>query len=201
MAVTAWEKLEDHVLSDDWALLRKARLRLTFDDGSTQDTWRQTYDRGDGAVILPYDNLRGHVLLGRQFRWPAAARGDADPHLIEAAAGLLEAADPGERIRQEASEELGLSVGAPEKVFEIYMSPGSVTEILHFFIAPYTGADVTRKTGGLRSEGEDIDILDLPLAQALAMMADGRIRDAKTIILLQHMALHVMPEHAKGETA
>lgn len=187
-----WEVLETVVLSENWAILKKSRIRVTFKDGTVSEQWRETYDRGDGAVILPYDPDRGHVLLGRQFRWPAAYRGDADPFLIEAAAGLLDEADPKTRIKAEAEEELGLTLDNPKFLFALYMSPGSVTEKLHFFAAPYRAEDAVAVFGGLPEEGEEIEILDLPLEQAMDMIRGGDIKDAKTVVLLQYAALNLM---------
>ena len=191
-----WKVLETTLLSDNWAKLTKSKLRFTFRDGTTSEQLREVYDRGDGAVILPYDPARGHVLLGKQFRWPAAYRGDPDPFLLEAAAGLLDDAAPADRIREEAEEELGLQLRDARFLFSAYMSPGSVSEILHFFVATYSADPDRPAFGGLREEGEEIEIFDLPLAQALTMIEDGRIRDAKTIMLLQHAALHLLPEAA-----
>lgn len=188
---TQFEVLETRLLSDNWAELKTTRLRLTFPDGTVSDQWRETYDRGDGAVILPFDAARGHVLLARQFRWPAAYVG-AEPQMIEAAAGLLDAEDPETRIKGEAEEELGITVSRPRKVFELFMSPGSVTERLHFFVADYSAADATQKFAGIAEEGEKTEVLNLPLAEALAMVGDGRICDAKTVILLQYAAMHLM---------
>ena len=193
MGVGGWEVLESRLLSDHWGELRTTRLRVMGRDGNVSEQWRETYDRGDGAVILPYDPERGHVLLGRQFRWPAAYMDDPEPYLIEAAAGLLDDADPEARIRAETEEELKLTLGPVKWLYALYMTPGSVTERLHFFVAPYAAADATARFGGLAEEGEEIEILDMPLAEALAWVADGRIRDAKTVILLQHAALHLMP--------
>lgn len=193
---TRWEVLETVLLSDNWATLKKTKLRLTFADGSTSDQWRETYDRGDGAAILPYDPERGHVLLGRQFRWPAAYNQEADPYLIEVAAGLLDDEDPETRIKGEVEEELGLTLEDPTFLFRLYMSPGSVTEVLHFFAAPYQSKDADAMVGGLKEEGEEIEVIDLPLKNALKMIETGEIRDAKTVILLQHAALRLMPDHA-----
>lgn len=189
-----WDVLETTLLSDNWATLKKTKLRITLSDGTVSDQWRETYDRGDGAVILPYDPERRHVLLGRQFRWPAAYRDDPSPFLIEAAAGLLDADNPTDCICKEAQEELGLTLTAPAFLFDLYMSPGSVTEKLHFFAAQYSAEEAQAQRGGLASEAEEIEILDLPLAEALDMVRAGGIRDAKTVILLQHAALHLMPE-------
>ncbi|WP_245853352.1 GDP-mannose pyrophosphatase [Maliponia aquimaris] len=190
---TRWEVLEVRRLSKNWGIVETTRLKVTQFDGRVMEQWRETYDCGDGAVILPVDRVRGHVLLGRQFRWPAAYRGDPDPMLIEAAAGKLDDAAPEDRIRGEAEDELGLVLQDTRFLFSLYMSPGSVTERLHFFTAVYGAEDARQRYGGLRDEGEEIEILDLPLAEALAMIADGRVRDAKTVILLQYAALHLMP--------
>ena len=198
MGVSArWEELARETLSDDWALVTKSRLRFTFADGTSAEQVRQVYDRGDGAVILPYDPARGMVLLGRQFRWPAAYRGDAEPFLIEAAAGLLDDAAPEARIRAEAEEELGLRLEAATFRFSAYSSPGSVSEVLHYFTAPYDATAKRAKFGGLREEGEEIEAIELALAKALKMIDEGRIRDAKTIILLQYAALNLIPEAAR----
>jgi len=192
-----WDVLETTLLSDSWATLTKTRLRFTFQDGTVSEQLREVYDRGDGAVILPFDPDRGHVLLGKQFRFPAAYREDPDPFLIEAAAGLLDDASPAERIREEAEEELGLTLNDVKYLFAAYMSPGSVSEQLHFFVATYSADPDRPKFGGLREEGEEIEIFDLPLGEALTMIKDGRIRDGKTIMLLQYAALYLMPEAGK----
>jgi nudix-type nucleoside diphosphatase (YffH/AdpP family) len=130
------------------------------------------------------------VLLTRQFRWPVYVNGHPDGMLVEAAAGLLDADDPETAIRREAEEELGVTVGPLERVGRIYMSPGSVTELLHFYAAPYTPADRTGAGGGVADDGEDIEVVELPFAEALERCRDGRIADAKTILLLQWAALH-----------
>ncbi|ROU02527.1 NUDIX domain-containing protein [Histidinibacterium lentulum] len=189
-----WEVLETRLLSDNWAVLKTTRLRLTGRDGAMSEQWRETYDRGDGAVILPYDPERRHVLLVRQFRWPAAYNGETDAFLIEAAAGLLDADDPEACIRAEAEQELGLTLGPVTRLFELYSSPGSVTERLTYFVAPYGAGDAVARFGGLAEEGEETEVLDLPLGTALAMVAAGEIRDSKTVLLLQYAALHLMPE-------
>ncbi len=192
--MTQWDVLDTVVLSSNWATLKTTKLRLTFEDGTSVEQWRETYDRGDGAVLLPYDPDRRHVLLGRQFRWPVAYKGDGDPHLIEAAAGLLDDAAPEDRIRGEAQEELGLTLTTPQPVFQLYMAPGSVTEKLHYFVARYSAEEAQARRGGLHEEGEEIEILDIPLAEALTMVKDGRIRDGKTVVLLHYVALYVMPK-------
>jgi nudix-type nucleoside diphosphatase (YffH/AdpP family) len=181
--------LEERVLADDWFLLRKTTFEMTRRDGRTQVVSRETYDRGNGAVLLLFNARRGTVILTRQFRFPAYVNGSADGLLIEACAGLLDGADAESAIRREAAEETGYAVTAPRKVFEAWMSPGSVTEKLHFFVAAYEDADRRDAGGGDAAEGEDIEVLELPLARALAMIASGEIADGKTIMLLQHAAL------------
>lgn len=184
--------LDSQVLADDWAVLRKTRIAWRRADGQWDQMWRETYDRGDGAVILPYDPDRGMVLLVRQFRYAAYVNGH-DDLLIEAAAGLLDAAAPEDRIRAETEEELGLTLTDVRQVMDLFMSPGSVTERLHFFVARYSAADTLAAGGGVAAEGEEIDRLELPLTTALDWIADGRIRDAKTVILLYHAAQHLFP--------
>ena len=181
--------LEQRVLAHDWYLLRKTTFEQRRRDGRLQVVSRETYDRGNGVALLLFNAARGTVILTRQFRCPAWVNGCADGHLIEACAGLLDGDDPGAAMRREAIEETGYAVAAPRKVFEAYMSPGSVTEKLHFFVAAVDDGDRLGAGGGDAREGEDIEVLELPLARALAMIAEGAIQDGKTIMLLQHAAL------------
>ena len=182
--------IEERLLSDNWYTLKTIAFDWRRSDGSWQRQNRETYDRGNGAVLLLFNAAAGTVVLTRQFRMPAYVNGCADGMLIEACAGLLDGDDPETCIRREAAEETGYRIRQPRKVFEAYMSPGSVTEKLHFFIAAYESADRVAQGGGEAGEGEDIEVLELPLDEALAMAADGRIQDGKTIMLLQHAALH-----------
>ena len=162
-------------------------------DGRWQELHRETADHGDGAAILLFDPRRRTVVLLRQFRWACFVNGH-DDLLIEVPAGLLDEASPEDCIRAEAEQEVGFRVRQPRKVFDAFMSPGSLTERLHGFVAEYDASDRVADGGGLEHEGEDIEVLELPIDQALAMVADGRIRDAKTIMLLQHAALHLLRE-------
>ena len=182
---------ETRLLSDNWYVLRTTTFDWKRRDGTWQTQSREHYDRGNGAVLLPYNVENRTVLLVKQFRYPAFVNG-CDDLLIEAAAGLLDDAEPEVRIRAEVEEELGYRLGAVRKVFEAFMSPGSVTEILHFFVAEYDATMRISDGGGHPDEGEDIEVLEMTMEQALAMIADGRIRDAKTIMLLQHLALTVL---------
>lgn len=176
------------VLSDDWAILKKHVFDYRRRDGTWETQVRQTYDRGHGAAILPYDAVRGTVLLVRQFRMPAYVCGHAEP-LIEVCAGLLDADDPETCIRREAEEELGYRLARPQRVFHTFMSPGSVTERLALFVAPYTPSDRIGEGGGDATEGEEIDVLEITLDAALARVDAGEIIDAKTIMLLQYARL------------
>jgi nudix-type nucleoside diphosphatase (YffH/AdpP family) len=181
--------VEERLLSKDWYVLKKTRFRRRRRDGRWQELVRETYDRGNGAVLLLFNAARGTVVLTRQFRFPAYVNGCADGLLIEACAGLLDGRDPLTCIQREAEEETGFSVRSPRKAFEVYMSPGSVTEKLHFFVAEYEPAHRIHAGGGDAGEGEDIEVLEMPLTAAVTMIGSGEIQDGKTIMLLQHAAL------------
>jgi nudix-type nucleoside diphosphatase (YffH/AdpP family) len=181
--------LEERVLAHDWYLLRKTTFEHRRRDGRLQVVSRETYDRGNGVALLLFNAARGTVILIRQFRFPVFVNGCPDGLLIEACAGQLDGNDPAEAMRREAMEETGYAVRAPRKVFEAYMSPGSITEKLHFFVAAVDDADRRNAGGGDEHEGEDIEVLELPLAEALAMIVRGEIQDGKTIMLLQHAAM------------
>jgi nudix-type nucleoside diphosphatase (YffH/AdpP family) len=182
--------IDTETLSDDWYVLKKTTFEFLRSDNVWQRQSRETYDRGNGATALLFDPARATVVLTRQFRLPAFVNGH-DGMLIEAPAGLLDAASPEERIRAELEEETGYRVRDVEKVFEAFMSPGSVTEKLYFFVCHYDSASKVAEGGGVASEGEDIEVIELPLQQALAMVARGEIVDGKTIMLLQHLALRL----------
>ncbi|WP_322920684.1 NUDIX domain-containing protein [Nocardioides renjunii] len=176
------------LLAAGWHVLR----RTTFDYRDSRGGWstqqRETYDRGNGATILLHDRDRRTVLLTRQFRFPVYVNGHPDGMFVETAAGLLDDDDPLTAIRRETAEELGVTVGEVTPVFDLWMSPGSVTERLHFYAAPYTPADRTGAGGGLADEGEDIEVLELDVDDALARLG-GEIADAKTVLLLQWAVL------------
>jgi nudix-type nucleoside diphosphatase (YffH/AdpP family) len=178
------------MLSDNHYTLKTTTLEWRRANGEWQTQHRETYDRGNGATLLPYNLAQRTVVLVRQFRYPAFVSG-YDDLLIETAAGLLDNESPEVRIRAEAEEETGYRLGEIRKVFEAFMSPGSVTEKLHFFVAEYEPAMKIGSGGGIADEGEEIEVLELPIDLALAMIGDGRIADAKTIMLLQYAALHI----------
>lgn len=175
-------------LSDNWYILRKYVFDYLRSDGTWQRQEREAYDRGNGAVILLYNRSKNSVILIRQFRFPVFINGH-DGFLIEAAAGLLEEKDPVSRIKAEAEEETGFHITEVEKVFEAFMSPGSVTEKLYFFMAEYQDNNRLNKGGGLKEEGEDVEVLEMKFDDALAAIRSGEINDGKTIMLLQHLAL------------
>jgi nudix-type nucleoside diphosphatase (YffH/AdpP family) len=178
------------LLSDHHYVLKTTTFGWRRANGEWQTQQRETYDRGNGATLLPYNLAQRSVVLVRQFRYPAYVNG-CDDLLIEAAAGLLDDETPEVRIRAETEEETGYRLGDIRKVFEAFMSPGSLTEKLHFFVAEYQPAMRVGSGGGIADEGEDIEVLELPIDLALAMIGDGRIIDAKTIMLLQYAALHI----------
>jgi nudix-type nucleoside diphosphatase (YffH/AdpP family) len=177
-------------LSDDWYLLKKTTFDLLRSDGTWQRQSRETYDRGNGATMLLYNLARRTVVLTRQFRFPAYVNGHPGM-LIEAAAGLLDHASPEDRIRAEVEEETGYRVSCVRKIFEAFMSPGSVTERLYFFVAEYDSGARATLGGGNHAEGEDIEVLELPIDEALAAINTGDIQDGKTIMLLQYAILHI----------
>ena len=179
------------VLSDDWYLLKKTTFDFRRSNGSWQTVTRETYDRGNGAVILLVNSRKRTLILTRQFRYPAFVNGLSDGMLLEACAGLLDSEDPEETIRREVEEETGFRISVPRKLFELYMSPGSVTEKLFFFTAEYEHSDRVSSGGGDQAEGEDIEIVELGFDEAFSMIEKGEIFDAKTLILLQRLAMAV----------
>jgi nudix-type nucleoside diphosphatase (YffH/AdpP family) len=185
----AVEILETKVLSNNWYVLRKVTYRILKSNGSWQTESREAYDRGNGATVLLYDLARQSVLLTRQFRLPTFVNGNASGMLIEACAGLLDNDNPEECIRREVREETGYEIRDVRKVFEAYMSPGSVTEILHFFVAEYSPEQRVSRGGGV--DEEEIEVLDLGFRRAQELVASGEIKDAKTVMLLQYAALHL----------
>jgi len=180
----------EEILSNNWYTLRKISYELKKADGSVEIQSREAYDRGNGAVIMLYNTSRQTVVLTRQFRMPTFVNGNADGMLIEACAGLLDKDNPEECIRRETEEETGYKIKEAKKIFEAYMSPGSVTEILYFFIAEYDQSMKVSAGGGIAHEQENIEVLEIPFRQALEMIDRGEIKDAKTIMLLQYLQLH-----------
>lgn len=182
--------LNKEVLSQNWAVLLKITYRILKANGIWETQEREAYDRGNGAAILLYNKKKRSVILTRQFRLPTFINGNADGLLIEACAGILDEADPVACIKRETEEETGYQISEVEKVFEAYMSPGSVTELLYFFVAAYTDDMKLHEGGGLDEEEEDIEVLEYPFEEAYGMIESGAIQDGKTIMLLQFLKLN-----------
>lgn len=181
--------LNTEILSDNWYTLNKVTYSVLKKDGTAETQSREAYDRGNGAVILLYNTISSTVILTRQFRLPTYINGNSTGMLIEACAGLLDNDNPEDCIKRETEEETGYKISKAEKVFEAYMSPGSVTEILYFFIAEYSHEMKINDGGGLEEEGENIEVLELSFEESLKMIDTGEIKDAKTIMLLQHLRI------------
>jgi GDP-mannose pyrophosphatase NudK len=182
--------VKDEVLSDNWYTLKRIAYEYPKKDGSIQVQQREVYDRGNGATILLYNKAAGTVILTRQFRLPTFVNGNDTGMLIEACAGLLDQDNPEDCIRREVEEETGYKVQHVRKIFEAYMSPGSVTEILFFFVAEYDPSMKLNEGGGMEHEQEDIEVLEMPFATAVAKVKSGEICDAKTIMLLQYAQIN-----------
>ena len=181
--------LNGKLLSDNWYSLKKYDYEILKKDGSWQKQTREVYDRGNGAVILLYNTENKTVILTRQFRLPSFVNGNKKGYLIEACAGLLDKDKPEEAVKREAEEETGYRVKEVRKIFEAYMSPGSVSEILYFFIGEYSPEMKVNEGGGVAHEQEDIEVIETKFDRAWKMIETGEIRDGKTIMLLQYMKI------------
>ncbi|CAM0554644.1 GDP-mannose pyrophosphatase NudK [Vreelandella titanicae] len=187
---TKIKNIEKNLLSDNWYTLNKYSFDYQKPDGEWERQEREAYDRGNGSTILLYNNSKGRVILTRQFRLPTLVNGNADGMLVETCAGLLDEDNAEDCIKKEAEEETGYRIDKVKKIFEAYMSPGSVTEKIYFFVAEYSDAMKVSSGGGLEHEQEDIEVLELDFKDAYAMIGSGEIKDAKTIILLQYAKLN-----------
>lgn len=184
--------ISSELLSDNWGEVKKHTFELQRRDGTWQRQVRETYDRGHGAAVLLYNRDKRTIILTRQFRFPAFFNGDANPWLVEAPAGKLDGDDPLTCAKKEAEEETGYRVHHLTLVAAPYMSPGSVTERLYLYVGEYNASERVSAGGGLEAEGEDIETLELPFGEAMAMLERGDIVDGKTIILLQYLALKAL---------
>ena len=182
--------LTTEILSDNWYILKKITYEYVKPNGEKLTQTREAYDRGNGATILLYNKAQQTVILTKQFRLPTFINGNIDGMMIEACAGLLDHDNPEDCIKRETEEETGYKVTAVKKIFEAYMSPGSVTEILHFFIAENAKDMKVNEGGGVAGEEENIDVLELNIDEAMDKIATGDIKDAKTIMLLQYVKLN-----------
>jgi nudix-type nucleoside diphosphatase (YffH/AdpP family) len=181
--------LETKILSDNWYVLKKITYEYTKKDGTILTQSREAYDRGNGATILLYNKERKTIILTRQFRLPTFVNGNETGMLIEACAGLLDKDNAEDCIRRETEEETGYKIKDVRKIFEAYMSPGSVTEMLYFFIAAYAKEMKVAEGGGVEHEEENIEVLELHIDEAMKMVERGEIKDGKTIMLLQYIKL------------
>jgi GDP-mannose pyrophosphatase NudK len=184
------EITETKILSDNWYTLRKITYNYLKKDGTWETQSREAYDRGNGATILLYNKSSKTVILTRQFRLPTYTNGNETGMMIEACAGLLDKDNAEECIRRETEEETGYKISSVQKLFEVYMSPGSVTEIVHFFAAEYTTDMKVNEGGGVADEQENIEVLEFDFDKAYDMIASGEIKDAKTIMLLQYAKIN-----------
>jgi GDP-mannose pyrophosphatase NudK len=182
--------LGTEILSNNWYTLKKITYEFADKDGKVKVQNREAYDRGNGATILLYNKSNKAVILTRQFRLPTFINGNTDGMLIESCAGLLDKDNPEDCIRRETEEETGYKITDVKKIFEAYMSPGSVTEIIYFFVAEYNKAMKVSEGGGIEHEQENIEVLEISLDKALQMIGNGEIKDGKTIMLLQYAKLN-----------
>jgi nudix-type nucleoside diphosphatase (YffH/AdpP family) len=184
--------IKKELLSDNWYTLNKFTFEYQKPDGSWETQYREAYDRGNGAAILLYNQKKGTVILTRQFRMPTYVNGNSDGMMIEVCAGLLDGENPEDCIKKEVEEETGYKVDHVQKVLESYMSPGSVTEILYFFVAEYEDKMKVGEGGGVAEETENIEVLECSFEKALDMIRTGEIKDAKTIMLLQYALINAL---------
>ena len=184
------EIMDTQLLSDNWGILNKVTFNYKLPDGSVQLQQREIYNRGNGAVILLYNKSKNTIVLTKQFRIPTWFNGNPDGMMIEACAGLLDEKDPAECIKRETQEETGYIVKDVRKIMEVYMSPASVTEILYFFIGEYSESERVSSGGGLDEEQENIQVMEYKFADAVQMIADGQIKDSKTIMLIQYAQIN-----------
>ena len=182
--------ISKEILSDNWYTLNKITFEYLKKDGTREIQDREAYDRGNGATILLYNKVSQTVILTHQFRIPTYINGNESGMLIETCAGLLDRDNPETAIKRETEEETGYQIKHVEKVFEAYMSPGSVTEILYFFVAEYSNDMKVSEGGGHHDEQENIEVLKLPFNEALDMIKTGEIKDGKTIMLLQYAKIN-----------
>ena len=181
---------KSELLSDNWYVLNKITYETHYADGSVTVQSREAYDRGNGATILLYNKAQKTVILTRQFRIPTYVNGNETGYLVESCGGLVDKDNPEECIKRETEEETGYKISDVKKIFEVYMSPGSVTELIYFFVAEYSNDMKVSDGGGIEEESEDIEVLEIPFQQALQMIGTGEIKDGKTIMLLQYAQIH-----------
>ena len=196
MSNPKYQITKTEVLSKNWSTLNKVTVEYQKKDGSWDTQNREVYERGNGAAVLLYNTRKGTVILTRQFRLPTYLNGNKSGLLIEACAGVLDDENPEACILREIEEETGYRLTTVRKLFEAYMSPGAVTEILHFFVGEYDASMKVSDGGGLDQEHEEIDVIEIPFDQAYLMIEAGEIKDAKTIMLLQYAKINQLLPNA-----
>ena len=189
---TKVRNIRTELLSDNWYILNKITFEYLGNNGEWQTQIRESYDRGDGAAVLLYNSHKKSIILTRQFRMPTYLNANDDGMMIEVCAGLLDDNDPFTCIKKEAEEETGYKIDHPVKLFELYSSPGAVTEIIHYFAAPYNSEMKVSHGGGLEEETEEIEVLEMDFDKALSMVSTGEIKDVKTVVLLQYAQMSGM---------
>lgn len=189
------KNIETEVLSDNWYTLKKITFKYLNNNNTWEEQSREVFDRGNGAVVLLYNMENKSIILTEQFRIPTYLNKNETGMMIEACAGLLDEDDPETAIIREIEEETGYRLNKVKQVFKAYMSPGAVTEILYFFVAPYTASQKVSEGGGAENETENITVHEYNFSEAIKMMDAGKIKDAKTIMLLQYAQLHIFLNH------
>lgn len=184
------KNIKTEVLSDNWSLLNKITFDYLRNDGTWQTQIRESYNRGNGATVFMYNKETQNIILIRQFRIPSYLNGNESGLLIETCAGMLDADDPETCIKKEIFEETGYKIEKVTKVFEAFMTPGAVTESIHYFIAEYNDKMKSTLGGGLHTEQEDIEVLEMPFTKAIQLLNEGTIKDAKTMLLIQYAQIH-----------
>lgn len=188
------KNIEHTLLSDNYYILNKVTFDYMMKSGKWVRQMREVYDRGDGAGILLYNTQKKTVILTKQFRMPTYLNANENGMLVEIAAGMLDKDHPEACIIRETEEEVGYRLKEVKKVYEAYSSPGVMTEKMHFFIGEYTDDMKVNEGGGLESEAEDIEVLELPFEKAITMLNNGEIHDTRTIVLLQYAIIHKLIE-------
>ncbi len=188
--------VKTEILSDSWARLEAAHFDYLNSGGQWERQVREVYNRGHGAAILLYNLTARSVILIRQFRYPVFTE-DGDGFMIEVPAGVIDNGNPEQTVKAETEQETGYRIGSVQSLFKAYVSPGSVTECLHYYCAPYSASDKIGDGGGLDAEGEDIEVMEVDFAVAMSWVESGKINDAKTILLLQHAALHLFGQRSE----
>ncbi|MFV0540756.1 MAG: NUDIX domain-containing protein [Aestuariibaculum sp.] len=189
------KNIKKEILSDNYYILNKLTYQYLTSGGEWVNQMREVYDRGDGAGILLYNKQKQTVILIKQFRMPTFANDNESGFLLEICAGMLDKDNPEACVIRETEEEVGYRLKEVKKVYEAYSSPGVMTEKMYFFIGEYTDKMKVSEGGGLESETEDIEVIEMPFSEAINLLHTGKINDTRTIVLLQYAIIHKLMEH------